>query len=340
MAVRRPLPAYLAASIPAAARSAQGLPALKRAVVTGPTGGVGVNLINELTAHGVAVYAVHRPDSPRVGNLPVHPLVTAVPCALDSFPALPERIDVPCDAFFHLAWDGAYGAARNDASLQQRNVGAALDAVRAADALGCAVFVGAGSQSEFGRVSGVLSPDLPCRPDTEYGKAKLAACKQSSALCGARGLRHSWCRILSLYGPFDGAHTMVMALISQLLAGKRPQCTAGEQIWDYIYAKDAARAFRLVAERGRPGAVYCVGSGKPRLLKDYIRAIRDAIDPALPVGFGELPYYPHQVMRLEADITSLTADTGFAPQYSFEAGIGETVAWMRARMAETGDSPT
>ncbi len=332
MAVRRPLPAYLAASIPAAAHPAQGLPEWKRSVVTGPTGGVGVNLINELAAHGVAVYAVHRPDSPRTGNIPAHPLVTAVPCALESFLSLPERIDAPCDAFFHLAWDGAYGAARNDSDLQRRNIDAALDAVRAAGALGCATFVGAGSQSEFGPVTGVLSPDLPCRPDTEYGRAKLAACEQSRALCGALGLRHNWCRILSLYGPFDGAHTMVMTLVRQLLEGKRPQCTAGGQVWDYIYAKDAARAFRLVAERGRPGAVYCIGSGKPRLLKDYIRAIRDAVDPCLPVGFGELPYYPHQVMRLEADLSALTADTGFAPRYTFEEGIRETVAWVRARM--------
>lgn len=302
------------------------------ALVTGPTGTLGVNLIRELVMHRVAVYAVCRPDSPRLANLPVHPLVRVVPCALDALSTLPERIGRPCDAFYHLAWMGAYGAARDDVALQQQNVAFTLDAVRAARQLGCKTFLGAGSQSEFGPVSGRLSPELPCLPVTGYGKAKLAACQQSAALCASLGLRQNWCRILSLYGPYDGKHTMVMQLLAALLRGERPACTAGDQIWDYLYAKDAARAFRLVAERGAPGAVYCVGSGQTRTLRQYICAIRDAVDPALPIGFGELPYYPHQVMHLEADLTRLTADTGFLPQYAFEDGIRETVAWARANL--------
>lgn len=307
-------------------------PALRRAVVTGPTGGVGVNLIHELIAHDVEVYAVHRPDSPRRGSIPSHPLVTPVPCSLSRLEGLAGDIGADCDAFFHLAWDGAYGAAREDAALQEANVAATLAAVKAAKALHCKAFTGAGSQSEFGHREEVLSPELDCRPESEYGKAKLQAGHQSRQLCRRLGLRHNWVRILSLYGPYDGPHTMVMQVINALLMGERPRCTPGEQVWDYIYAKDAARAFRLVAERGREGAVYCLGSGKPRRLKEYILAIRDAVDPALSVDFGALPYYPNQAMRLIADISSLTADTGFVPEYEFERGIAETVAWVRRGM--------
>ena len=135
---------------------------------------------------------------------------------------------------------------------------------------------------------------------------------------------------MSLYGPFDGQYTMVMSGIYKMLRGERPQYTKGDQVWDYIYSKDAARAFRLVAEKGKDGSIYCFGTGKPRLLKDYILAIRDAVNPELEVGLGELPYYPNQVMHLEADISNLTEDTGFVPQYSFEEGIRETVEWARS----------
>ena len=85
----------------------------------------------------------------------------------------------------------------------------------------------------------------------------------------------------------------------------------------------------LYAERGRDGAVYCLGSGQARPLREYIYEIRDAIDPALPLGIGELAYYPNQVMHLEADISALRADTGFAPRYSFREGIRETIRWAR-----------
>ena len=60
-----------------------------------------------------------------------------------------------------------------------------------------------------------------------------------------------------------------------------------------------------------------------------IEAIRNAINPSLPIGFGEVEYYPGQVMYLCADTSSLTGDTGFAPEYTFEQGIRETVDWFR-----------
>lgn len=304
---------------------------MKRAVVTGPTGVVGVNLVNELAAHDIPVTAVVRPGSARIGNIPAHPLVEIVKCPLNELSLLPSLVKGECGAFYHLAWDGTYGTARDDRALQESNVYNTILAVGAAMALGCDAFVFAGSQAEYGPVSGRFAPDTPCAPDTRYGQMKLLAGDKSSALCKELGLRHCHCRILSLYGPFDGAHTMVMQAVDTMLRGEVFPCTAGEQIWDYLYAKDAARAFRLVGERGRDGAVYCLGSGKTRRLRDYITAIRDAIDPALPVGFGARAYYAHQVMHLEADITALSADTGFAPAYSFEQGIAETVAWARNR---------
>lgn len=302
---------------------------LKKAIITGPTGAVGVSLIQELTAQGIAVTAVCRPGSKRLASIPRHPLVQIVECEVQKLAGLAQKLPHDYDAFYHFAWDGTYGADRQDMTRQANNILYTLDAVRLAKELGCQVFIGAGSQSEFGHVTGVLKPDMPCAPDNGYGIAKLTAGNMSRLECQKLGIRHVWCRILSLYGPFDGAHTMVMSGIAKMLAGERPQYTPGEQVWDYIYSKDAARAFRLVAEKGKDGAIYCFGSGKTRKLKEYIAAIRDAVDPAVEIGIGELPYYPNQVMHLEADISNLTADTGFVPQYSFEDGIRETVEWVK-----------
>ena len=64
-------------------------------------------------------------------------------------------------------------------------------------------------------------------------------------------------------------------------------------------------------------------------LKNYIYILRDVIDPNLPLGLGEIPYSPLQVMHLEADISDLQQDTGFMPRYSFEKGIQETIEWCK-----------
>lgn len=302
---------------------------MRKAIITGPTGAAGVSLIQELVSKGIAVTAICRPDSARLTAIPNHPLVEIVQCGVDQLGRLRMQLSHDYDVFYHFAWDGTYGESRQDMRRQALNAVYTVDAVCLASSLGCSVFIGAGSQSEFGHVEGILHPYMPCNPDNGYGIAKLAAGQLSRLECKKLGIKHIWCRILSLYGPYDGEQTMVRSTVRKLLAGERPQCTKGDQIWDYIYSKDAARAFRLVAEKGCDGKIYCFGTGKTRLLRDYIYAIRNAIDPALEVGIGERDYYPNQVMHLEADISNLTADTGFVPQYSFEEGIRETVQWER-----------
>ena len=114
---------------------------------------------------------------------------------------------------------------------------------------------------------------------------------------------------------------MISSVIHALLAGEKPTLTAGEQIWDYLYSADAADAFYQMAERGKDGAVYVLGSGRTKQLREFVEIIRDIIDPNLPLGIGERAYYPDQAMHLEADVASLEADTGWTPKTTFSEGI-------------------
>ena len=296
-------------------------PHIKRAIVTGPTGSVGTTLISELIENGAEVVAVARPNSKRIKTLPVGEGIKVVECDASDIAQLPEMIKGKYDAFFHLAWNGTYGESRQDWRLQETNIRNTVEAVYSAEKLGCSIFVGAGSQSEYGHVDGVLEPDGLCRPDTGYGAAKLAASEVSRALCTHLGIRHEWCRIVSLFGARDNSHSLVMSVIQKLVAGERPQCTNCEQMWDYIYSKDSARAFRLVAEKGKHGSIYLIASGVTRPLRDFVLDIKDVINSDAEIGFGEIPYYPDQAMWLEADISNLEIDTGFAPRFSFKDGV-------------------
>lgn len=315
---------------------------IKRAVVTGATGMIGATLSQLLLQDGVEVTALIRPGSPKRSQLLEHEKLHIVECSLDELEHL--SLQGTYDAWFHLGWMGTYGDSRNDARLQNRNITHTLDAVDAAHRLGCRVFVGAGSQAEYGRVEentvsagegpvGIaLNDAVPERPETGYGIAKLCAGQLSRILCATYGIRHVWTRFLSVYGPFDNSYTMVMAGIYRMLRGESPDYTKGEQMWDYIYSEDAARAMYLAALRGRDKAVYCIGSGQVRPLASYIRRIRDTAAPGRAIGIGNLPYPPGQVMYLRADISALTRDTGFTPEISFEEGIQRTVEWCREEM--------
>lgn len=302
---------------------------LKKIILTGPTGGVGMTLMQEMLSHDIEVTAICRPGSKRLPMVKSLPGVNIVECDVSDLLSLKGKLPEDYDAFFHFAWEGPFGEDRQNLKMQTANIQYTLDAAELAAGIGCSVFVGAGSQSECGHVDGILHPDMLCNPDNGYGIAKLTAGRMSRIRCAQLGIRHEWPRIVSSYGPYDRKYTMVMSSILKMLNGERVQFTKGDQVWDYIYNKDMARAFRLIAEQGKDGETYFLGTGKPRKLEDYILAIRDAVDPSLDVGLGELDYYPNQVMHLEADISNLKRDTGFEPEYSFEEGIRETVAWAR-----------
>ena len=301
-----------------------------KVVITGPTGAIGMALIKECIARQIEVLAICHKGSKRIRRLPQSPLVQVLELDLQEYQGYqPDKEQPDYDVFYHLAWNGTIGDVRNDMGLQHANIGYALDAVCLAKRLGCHTFIGAGSQAEYGRVEGDLNATTPAFPENGYGIAKLCAGQMTRIACEQMGLKHIWVRILSVYGPYDGDMTMIIGTIRRLLAKEVPEFTKGEQQWDYLYSGDAANAMRLLAEKGKDGKVYCLGSGKARPLAEYIKILRDAVDEKAPLALGVIPYAKKQVMYLCADIEELQNDTGFIPETDFEEGIRRTIAWVK-----------
>ena len=303
---------------------------MKRIVVTGATSMIGVALIEECLRHDIEIYAVVRSSSGKAGRLPLSDKIHLTDCSLEDLSDLPGRIPGGCDTFYHIAW-GNTGEARNKSTeLQSRNIFYTLQAVRAAAELGCRRFIGAGSQAEYGPMDvEKISPDSPVNPSTPYGASKLAAGHLAGMLCRELGMECIWPRIFSVYGKYEKETTMVASGLRKMLAGEPTEFTPAMQRWDYLYSRDAGRAFYLIGEKGKGGSVYCVGSGQARPLKEYIEEMAVLTGAGKP-GIGAKPYPPGAVMNLCADIGTLTGDTGFIPEYTFEQGIRETIEWIKA----------
>ena len=290
-----------------------------KAIVTGASGMIGIALINILLEENYEIIAIVRPNSKKIKNLPNNDKINIVECDLANLNSLSDCFS-NCDLFFHFGWIGTSGDARDDTHIQLKNIEYTLDAVNLAKNSGCNTFIGAGSQAEYGLTNEKLSPSTPINPITGYGIAKYAAGKLSKMLSQQFGIKHCWGRILSVYGPGDN-NSMIMSCINSILDNKKFDTTKGDQKWDYLYSEDCARAFFAIAKKGKDGAVYTIGSGESNPLREYIEKIRDIINPNFKIGFGNIDYYPNQVMYLCADISKLTEDTGFIPQVSFEEGI-------------------
>jgi UDP-glucose 4-epimerase len=190
-----------------------------------------------------------------------------------------------------------------------------------------------GSQAEYGPSRAPTAETEPTNPTTFYGAAKLAAAHAYGQIAARSGARYAWIRLFSSYGPKDGSAWMVPYLISALLKGEPPALTLGEQVWDYLYVEDAAAAIVAVMEHSAASGIFNLGSGQGLALRSFVESIRDAIDPALPLGFGDVAYRSDQVMHLQADVSRLKA-IGWLPLTSIEHGVRSTVAWSRARQAQ------
>lgn len=297
---------------------------------------IGAALIKECIKKGIEVYAVIRASSGKKMRLPESEKLHMVDCSLEELEALPQKITEKCDTFYHIAW-GNTGENRNSSTeLQSRNIAYTLAAVKAAYALGCRRFIGAGSQAEYGPMDvDKISPDSPVNPTTPYGAAKLASGHLARMFCKELGMECIWPRIFSVYGIYEKETTMVASGLRKMLAGEKTSFTPALQRWDYLFSADAGRAYYLIGEKGKDGAVYCVGSGKAAPLKDYIEIMAE-LTGAEETGIGDRPYPAGAVMNLCADISSLTADTGFVPEYTFREGIRETITWLKT--GSTGDT--
>ena len=137
---------------------------MNRIIVTGATGAVGSAVVRRAIVNGKDVTCIVHKGSKRLGNLPQSEKVHIVECDLHDYRTL--SLDGQYDAFIHLSWEKTFGASRDDAEVQTRNIQYTLDAVQLAHRCGCSVFVGAGSQAEYGVQSVDLTPDLPVKPES------------------------------------------------------------------------------------------------------------------------------------------------------------------------------
>lgn len=294
---------------------------MKRVIISGATGAIGSALIENLLCNNVEILIISRKNSKRLSVIPKNRLISIKYCDLDEYKNLQNDTGKTYDVFYHFAWSGTFGDSRNDMYVQNKNLDYSLDAVALAKRFGCHTFIGAGSQAEYGRVEGVLTPLTPVFPENGYGIAKLCAGQMTREYAHQLGLKHIWVRILSIYGPHDGAHTMVMSTITKLKNGEEAKFTKGEQLWDYLYSGDAAEAFRLLGKKGVDGKTYVLGGGSAKPLSEYINIIGECLEAKQLLRIGDLPYSDRQVMHLCADITELKRDTGWFPQTRFSDGI-------------------
>ncbi len=293
-----------------------------RVLLTGASGFVGSHVLTGLLEQGIPVAILLRNQS---NTWRIQSDIDKVTIIRE----LPQISTFSPDTLINLAWYGVENKFRNDAKQITENLNFSQTLFDIVKETGIQSWIGVGSQAEYGPCNAITDEEAETLPTTLYGVAKLSAYHLLKVLCQTHKIRFAWLRIFSSYGPKDNPDWFIPYLIKQLLKGQTPQLTKGEQLWDYIYVKDAANAIIKVAKDLTATGPFNLGSGTVSTVKYLAETIRDRINPALPIEFGAIPYRPDQVMHLQANVNRLKKLVGWYPSVSLEQGIEETIAWCK-----------
>lgn len=251
------------------------------------------------------------------------------------------------DLVFHLAGQASVAASWTDpARTLAINAGGAVrlfEALRAEGLLAARVVL-AGSGEQYGNVAEGENPigeDTPFRPATPYAVSKAAQDLYGYQYGAAWHLPVLRARSFNAFGP-RGSGTFVIGDFARQIA--RIEAGAAEPVLrvgnlaarrDFLPVQDVVAAYLALAERGRPGEAYNIGSGRGRSIAEILDALVVLARVEIAVRPDPARFRPVDVPLLVADTAKLRRETGWEPARDFTRALEETLEYWRQMVRQS-----
>jgi len=167
----------------------------------------------------------------------------------------------------------------------------------------------------------------------------------SASKAGSDHLVRAWQRTYGLptivtncsnnYGPYHFPEKLIPLMILNALECKPlPVYGKGNQIRDWLYVEDHARALVLVVTEGKVGETYNIGGHNEKQNIEVVKKICEILDAKVPLEEGSyadlitfVPDRPGHDVRYAIDASKIQRELGWTPQETFETGLEKTVQW-------------
>ncbi|MDJ0036575.1 dTDP-glucose 4,6-dehydratase [Pantoea allii] len=180
----------------------------------------------------------------------------------------------------------------------------------------------------------LFTEDTPYAPSSPYSSTKAA----SDHLVRAWGRTYNLPIIVTNcsnnYGPYHFPEKLIPLIISNALEGKTlPIYGKGDQIRDWLYVEDHARALYVVVTKAVTGSTYNIGGHNEKKNLDVVLSVCDLLDEMRPkdASYREQIKYvndrPGHDRRYAIDASKMKRDLGWMPVETFETGLKKTVEW-------------
>jgi GDP-4-dehydro-6-deoxy-D-mannose reductase len=315
-----------------------------RALITGVTGFVGSHLAEYLLAEGVEVVGTARWRSQLDNILGIQDRLQLVECDLRDY-ASTKRVlmEVKPDQIYHLAaqsfvqtsWQ-APGETLTTNILGQLHLQEAMRDLKMNVPMQIA-----GSSEEYGLVRPEEIPiteDSPLRPLSPYAVSKVGQDMLAYQYHQSYGLHLIRTRAFNHTGPRRGkvfATSNFAFQIAEMERGKlEPVLRVGnlEAQRDFTDVRDIVRAYRLAVEKGEPGDVYNLCSGKAHAIQEVVDILLGMSSISVRVEQDPARMRPSDVPILLGDCTKFRKLTGWQAKIPLEQSLGDLLEWWRAKL--------
>ena len=206
-----------------------------------------------------------------------------------------------------------------------------------------------GREDETGRdaAAPLFTESTPYAPSSPYSASKASSDHLVRAWKRTYGLPTLITNCSNNYGPYHFPEKLIPLIILNALDGKAlPVYGRGEQVRDWLYVEDHARALYTVVCKGSIGDTYNIGGHNERRNLQVVETICDLLDELAPpqqnqnfsgrglANYRELIEFvadrPGHDLRYAIDAGKIERELGWAPEETFESGIRKTVEWYLA----------
>ncbi len=172
-----------------------------------------------------------------------------------------------------------------------------------------------------------FNPETPLRPRTPYAASKAGADHLVKAFFETYGLPVTITNCANNFGPFHDPEKLIPRFITNLLEGKKvPLMGKGENVREWLYVEDHAKAIDLVIKKGKVGETYLVQGEEETNL-----GVTRKILKVLGLDESYIEYVEHRLghdFRYANDGTTIR-ELGWKPEYTFDDALEKTVEWFK-----------
>ncbi|MET1253591.1 dTDP-glucose 4,6-dehydratase [Aliikangiella maris] len=184
----------------------------------------------------------------------------------------------------------------------------------------------------------LFTEETPYAPSSPYSASKASSDHLVRSWLRTYGLPTLVTNCSNNYGPYHFPEKLIPLMILNALEGKPlPIYGDGQQIRDWLYVEDHARALYLVATKGKVGETYNIGGHNEKANIDVVKTLCQLLEELVPSKPEGVSYYtdlisyvkdrPGHDVRYAIDASKIERELGWKPSETFESGIRKTVEW-------------